>query len=116
MTTLAFMLEEDSDGILYVGCALFLAGPLFFMITYARYRNRGERHYHERETPVRMDNLQVYDNLEKRLTGQDSSVIFGANNKQVEGSLVKGDSLEAMTSTLGSMLSDGLGSSLGKLK
>jgi hypothetical protein len=113
---LALMLEEDSSGVFYVGCALFLAGPLFFVITYARYRNRGERHYHERETPVRMDNLRTYDNLEQRLTQQESSLIFGANNKEVDGSLVKGGSLESVTDTLGSMLPGGAGDLLKKLK
>jgi hypothetical protein len=114
--TLALLLEEDSSGVFYVGAALFLAGPLFFTITYARYRNRGERHYYERETPVRMDNLQTYDNLEQRLTRQESPLIVGANNKRVDGSLVKGGSLESVTDTLGSMLPGGTGDLLKKLK
>jgi hypothetical protein len=113
---LALMFAEDASGAFYVGCALFLAGPLFFTITYARYRNRGERHYYERETPVRMDNLQTYDNFEKRLTGQDSPLISGANNKQVDGSLVKGGSLESVTDALGSMLPGVSGDLIGKFK
>jgi hypothetical protein len=83
------VLEESSDFALYVGAALFLAGPIFFGITYARYRNRGERHYHERETPVNMTNLQSYDNYVQRLTEQRSSKISGANSQQVNGSLVQ---------------------------
>jgi hypothetical protein len=115
-TALLFLLEENADGAFYVGCALFLAGPIFFGITYARYRNRGERHYHERETPVRMDNLRAYDTLERHLVRQETSRIAGANNHQVEGSLVKGAGLESVAKAFGATLSVGSSDSLGKLK
>jgi hypothetical protein len=79
--------SDDANGAFYVGCALFLAGPIFFGVTYARYRNQGERHYHERETPVVRDNLQIYDNYAEQLTAQRSSTIPGANSTQVTGAL-----------------------------
>jgi hypothetical protein len=104
LATFLFMLAGESSDISYVGAALFLAGPLFFAITYAYYRNRSERHHHERETPVRMDNLQVVDEFSRHLTAQESPRIAGANNSQVEGSLVQADALSSLTGTLDSML------------
>jgi hypothetical protein len=106
-TALFFLFEEDANGAFYVGCALFLAGPIFFGITYARYRNRSERHFHERETPVRMDNLQTYDTFTRHLVKQESSRIAGANNHQVKGSLVQGAGLESMAKALGSAMTGG---------
>jgi hypothetical protein len=79
---------DGEDPILFVFIVL-LAGPLFFGVTYMRYRNRGERHYHERETTVRLDNLQTYDNFVQHIKGTSSPTIKGANGTQVEGSLVK---------------------------
>jgi hypothetical protein len=107
---------ESDNPALYLGAALFLAGPLFFGITYARYRNRGERHYHERETPVTVSNLQGYDNFATRLTGQRSSTITGANAGQVKGTLVQGGALESVTGSIGSLLPGDLGKQLTKLK
>jgi hypothetical protein len=104
LAALLLALAEESSDVSYVGAVLFLAGPLFFGITYARYRNRGERHHHERETPVRMDNLQVVDEFSRHLTAQESPRIVGANNSQVEGSLVQADALASLTGTLDSML------------
>lgn len=116
ITTLLFFFEEDASGAFYVGCALFLAGPIFFGITYARYRNRGERHYHERETPVRMENLRAYDTFERHLVKQESSRIAGANSNQVKGSLVQGGALESVAETFGSVLPSGSGDLLKKIK
>jgi hypothetical protein len=110
-----FALMEDGSTAFYVGAALFLAGPIFFGITYARYRNRGERHYHERETPVKMENLRTYDNFVKHLTGERSSQIQGANSKQVRGSLVQGGAFASVTDSLGSLLPGELGDQLKKL-
>jgi hypothetical protein len=110
--------SDEAGGAFFIGAALFLAGPLFFGITYARYRNRGERHYHERETPVQVNNLQAYDTLEKHLTGQRSRTINGANSTKVEGTLAGAGNqpLEAAVQELGSLLPGGLGDQLKKLK
>jgi hypothetical protein len=107
---------DEQGGAFYVALILFCAGPVFFGITYARYRNQGERHYHERETPVRMDNLQVYDNYVTRLTEQRSGTIPGANSTEVRGTFVKGGMPETMTSVLGSFLPGELGDQLKKFK
>ncbi|MDR0346765.1 MAG: hypothetical protein LBH56_00090 [Coriobacteriales bacterium] len=95
---------DDAEGAFYLGALMFLAGPAFFGITYARYRNRGARHYHERETPVRMDKLQVYDTFAKRLTEQRSPTIPGANSQQVKGSLAQSKSLVSVAGMLESVL------------
>ena len=75
------------DDISIVGAVFFLAGPIFYGIMYARYRNKGERHYHERETSAQMSNLQVYDVFIRQETRQSSSRILGANSTQVSGTL-----------------------------
>jgi hypothetical protein len=106
-SAIAEAISDDSDNAFYLGAILFLAGPIFFGVTYMRYRNRGARHYHERETPVNMENLQVYDNFASRLLEQRSSTIPGANGQQVNGSLVKDGALESMTGALGSLGSVG---------
>ena len=79
----------DSDGGELAILLLLLSGPIYFSIIYGRYRNKDKRHFHEKETPVRMTNLQSYDQFYEHLKGQRSSTIKGANNKLVEGSLVK---------------------------
>ena len=79
--------SDDGNGGFLFGAILFLAGPIFFSVTYARYRNKGARHYHEKETPVTMSDLQVYDNFVVCHTGQKSNTIPGANQTKVEGTL-----------------------------
>ncbi|MCL1891661.1 MAG: hypothetical protein FWG00_06630 [Coriobacteriia bacterium] len=81
---------DGSEMLFLVGAALFLAGPIYYMIMYARYRNQDQRHYHEKETSAQMDNLQVSDVFVKQETGKSSSRISGENSSQVSGSLVKG--------------------------
>lgn len=81
--------SSDESGVFVIGAAVFLAGPIFYAITYRRYRNQGERHYHEKETPVTMDNLMVYDNYLKREKGKRSKMIPGANSTEVTGTLFK---------------------------
>ena len=84
----AFLFAADNgEGGFYLGLILLLAGPIFYAVTYARYRNRGERHYHERETPVQMSNLKVYDTFAKSQTGSKTPTISGANSTKVTGTL-----------------------------
>jgi hypothetical protein len=116
LSAIAGVLADDSESVFYLGAALFLAGPIFFGVTYMRYRNRGARHYHERETPVHMENLQVYDNFTTRLLEQKSSTIPGANSQQVNGTLVKGGALESVTGALGSLLPSEVTKQLGNFK
>ena len=79
--------DDEVSGLMYVGIALICAGPIFYFVMYARYRNKGERHYHERETPVQMSNLMVFDNFVNCDRGTKSSRISGANDSVVAGSL-----------------------------
>ncbi|MDR2105983.1 MAG: hypothetical protein LBP24_01075 [Coriobacteriales bacterium] len=113
---MGFAVSDDLGFAFFAGLILFCAGPTFFVTTYARYRNQGERHYHERETPARMDKLQVYDNYVTRLTEQRSGTIPGANSTEVRGTFVKGGVPETMTSVLGSLLPSELGDQLRKFK
>jgi hypothetical protein len=87
-----FLESDEGDG----SAAIFLillAGPIFFIAMYTRYRNTDKRHFHEKETPVQMSNLRAYDNFVKHLTRQDSSKIRGENGSRVEGSIVKSKGL-----------------------
>ncbi|MCL1797719.1 MAG: hypothetical protein FWG24_05340 [Eggerthellaceae bacterium] len=78
---------DESSGLAFLGILLFLSGPIFYAIMYNRYRNIRERHYHESETPVQMNNLQVYDKLIHRQTRQSTNRITGANSTRVNGTL-----------------------------
>jgi len=81
-------MDSNSPSILfYIGIILFFAGPIFYAIMYARYRNKGARDYYERETPTQMSNLQVYDTFVRRDTDQRSSRISGVNSNRVNGTL-----------------------------
>lgn len=62
-----------------------LIGLIFFCVNYFRYRNTGERHHHETETPTEIFNLRKSDRLVRRLTGLSNSTMEGANNKRVSG-------------------------------
>jgi len=78
----------DSDGGELFILAFLLAGPIYFFAVYYRYRNKDKRHFHEKETPAQMSNLQSYDNFRERLTRQNSKRLKGENGRRVEGSLV----------------------------
>jgi len=65
---------------------LFLTlGFVFYGIMYARYRNKGARHYHEKETKAKMDNIRKKDSFVKKRTGLTKSRMEGANNMSVSG-------------------------------
>ena len=89
MLSLAFAGVEGGELAVFI---ILLAGPVYFAIIYGRYRNKGKRHIHEKETPVRMSNLQSYDQFYEHLVRQRSGTLRGANYKRVEGSLVQGGS------------------------
>jgi len=80
---------EDTAGFALIGIFIFFAGPIFYAVTYGRYRNKNQRHYHERETPTQMSNLKVYDTFVMSKKRQTSSTISGANSTQVHGTLAK---------------------------
>ena len=82
--------DDSSGGLVFAGLALFLAGPIFFSIIYARYRNKDARHFHESETPAQVNNLMVYDTFVKHEKGRKQKRIPGANESRISGSLNQG--------------------------
>jgi len=72
------------------GLIFLTAGFIYFGIIYARYRNKGARHYHESETKATVDKLRKKDTFVAKRTGLKNAKIEGANNKSVKGSTVAG--------------------------
>jgi len=85
---LSLVFFEDNGGELLI-LLFLLAGPIYFFAIHSRYRNKDKRHFHEKETPAQMSNLQRYDNYIERLTRQNSSRLKGENGRRVEGTLVQ---------------------------
>lgn len=70
---------------------LFLAsGFIYYFIIYSRYRNKGARHYHERETKNAMQNLKSSDNFAEKRSRLDSPTMEGRNNNRISGTLKNG--------------------------
>lgn len=82
-----------------------LAGFIYFIIMFLRYRNSNARHTYETETKKQMSNLRKADNYIKRRTGLSSSMIEGANNKTVHGQSIQNKVYDAMS---GKSLSDNI--------
>lgn len=78
--------DGDSKGLLAV---LLLAGPVFYLIMYLRYRNADKRHHHESETEATKIDVRASDEKIKTLKGLSNSSMKGANNKDVRGSFNK---------------------------
>lgn len=74
---------ESASGIIKI--MLLLSGPAYFAFMYARYRNKGARHMHERETEAEVTNLTGDDQKVKRITGTSSAYMAGANQDKVRG-------------------------------
>ena len=64
------------------------AGFIFWGLMYARYRNKGARHHHEKETKATMNNVQKVDKFVTKRTGLTKPRMEGANNMSVKGSTV----------------------------
>lgn len=60
-----------------------LAGIIYFVAMYMRYRNWDARHHHETETKKKIFNLKKIDNFIKKQTGLSNAKISGANNTKV---------------------------------
>jgi len=73
--------DEDFSWLLLAG------GFVYYGIMYARYRNKGARHFHEKETKANTDNMRTYDNFVTKRTGLRKARMEGANNSSVKGSL-----------------------------
>jgi hypothetical protein len=60
---------------------------VFFIVCYARYRNYDKRHYHEKETPVSVSQMQAYDNFLQHYTKRSSRMLVQSNAGRVDGAL-----------------------------
>jgi len=78
-----FVFEDNDDNYSWVFLTL---GFIFYALMYMRYRNKGARHYHEKETKSTMDNLRKEDVFVTTRTGLRKSRMEGANNTSVRGS------------------------------
>jgi hypothetical protein len=83
LVTLRFLFPDSEDG--GFSWLLLTIGFIFYGIMYARYRNKGARHYHEKETKATMDNLRKADNFVTKRTGLSNARMAGANNTSVSG-------------------------------
>ena len=66
-----------------------LAGFVYFLIMFLRYRNSNARHTYESETKRQMFNLRKVDNFIESKKGLSSSTMDGANNRIVNGQSIK---------------------------
>ena len=66
---------------------LLTLGFVYYGLMYARYRNKGARHHHEKETKSTMDNLRESDTFVQKRTGLRNARMAGANNTSVKGSI-----------------------------
>ena len=70
---------------------LFLSGFVYYGVYYAKYRNLGARHKHEKDTKSKTDNFKKHDQLVKRRKGLTNARMIGANNTNVSnGGLLSG--------------------------
>ena len=67
---------------------LLTFGFIYYGLMYARYRNQGARHFHEKETKATTDNIRTVDNFVKKRTGLRNARMQGANNTSVGGSFL----------------------------
>ena len=79
---IAMLLADDFS---YRGLFL-LAGFIYFVIIYLRYRNTNARHHHETEVKKNIFHLKTLDNFIKKETGLSNSQMVGANNTRVSRS------------------------------
>jgi len=79
---LPFMVIDDTDW----SWIFLTAGFIFYGLMYARYRNKGARHHHEKETKSTMSHLRTADNFVTKRTGLRNAKMQGANNTTVRGS------------------------------
>ena len=62
-----------------------LAGIIYFIVIYMRYRNADARHTYEKDTKTDMANLQKVDNFIQSKKGLSNASMNGANNNRVNG-------------------------------
>ena len=67
-----------------------LAGIIYFAVIHGKYRNKGARHRHEKETKTNVTNLRKVDNFIKNEKGLSNSRMDRANNTRISGTARKG--------------------------
>jgi DNA-directed RNA polymerase subunit RPC12/RpoP len=77
-----------------------LAGFIYFVIMYARYRNKGARHHHETETKTTMSNLKEVDTFVTKRKKLTSPTMKGANNKRISGLAGQRSFIDQLTETV----------------
>lgn len=73
------------DNAEWIPLLFLLAGPVFYLYQYARYRNRDKRHHHERETLSEIANVGTIDQYLGSQHGCRHSKMSGANQREVRG-------------------------------
>ena len=85
--------DEDDE---YWPLIFLLAGIIYFIVIYGKYRNKNARHTYEKETKRNMTNLREYDNFVKHEHGLSNSTMKGANNTRISGAPGKKKYLEQL--------------------
>ena len=88
LLTIPLFVALDIDG--DYGLLFLTAGFVYYGLMYAKYRNKGARHSHEKETKSVIDKLRKQDTFVAKRTGLKNATIEGANNTAVRGSTVTG--------------------------
>jgi len=86
----SILMNVEEDGAI-LGLLGYTVGFIFYFTIWSRYRNAGQRHFHEKETKAKMKDLKQTDDLVEHRTGLANSMMKGANNMRVDGNLNKGD-------------------------
>ena len=84
---LTWPLGDSGDSDFNLSLLFLTLGFAYFGMIYAKYRNKGARHYHEKETKANMGNLRKKDTFVEKRTALKESKMEGANNKSVKGSI-----------------------------
>lgn len=74
-----------------------LAGFIYFMLMFLKYRNLNARHSYESETKKTISNLKKVDNFIQTKKGLTNSVMIGANNNNVDGQTTTNKVLNSLT-------------------
>jgi hypothetical protein len=88
--------DDESGGFLL----LLAAGPAFYSAMLFKYRNSDKRHFHERETEARIENIKRADALIKSEKGTTDSKLPGNNESRPLGSRLITDNKKSFLSYL----------------
>ena len=86
--------EVDGDFLLVI------PGIAYYLIMYARYRNKNARHHYELETKKEIKNLRKVDQYLKRRTGLSNAYIIGQNNTMVQGTTLENSTWDDISQKL----------------